>query len=113
MSAFGRPLALRAPSLSFRPEPRVRPNLQLRELVLGRIVAAASSTSPQNAPRKTQRDTQDPWILQREERLRLDQVPRSLCYGRTIDAHDAGTDDDQRQRADQPRRDSTNRSPAS
>src|SRR5712692_9030610 len=56
-----------------------------------------SQQSAQDSADETQRNAEYARILEREDRLRLNQVSRGGCAGR-IDSHDARADDDQQDR---------------
>src|SRR5579871_5786142 len=74
----------------FGAEAGVGANLEFGELFLGRIVHAASHGSEERGG-ETQRDADDAGVLQREQGGVLDEVV-------AVGAHDAGADDDERQR---------------
>src|ERR1700686_5806596 len=76
-----------------RPQPSIRAYQQFVELHLRRWFV--TDECAQNRPEKSQRDAQNPGILQREQRFGLDQVPRRSRHGGWIDPHQARADQDE------------------
>src|SRR5579871_2937159 len=76
-----------------RTESGVRAHEQFVELALGlRFVAQERAD---NRSKKTQRDAENPGILEREQRLGLNQVAGRARHRGRIDRHEAGADENQ------------------